>query len=140
LRSHVKTGIAAKIKAAGGAIFGVTSEPQTLASEAEREWDLPYSVVGDPHHAIRNLCAGKGWSDSFYNVDAGHFGSRSWIFYPKGYFQPAVLAIHKPGRVLYRWRCVLKYRNSSEVGARLEASFTWEKIKESLSASGDAGT
>jgi hypothetical protein len=33
---------------------------------------------------------------------------------------------------------VPEYSNLSGVGARPEASFTWEKIKESLSASGDA--
>ena len=43
----MKSGVLDEIRAAGGEVFAVTSEPQTLATEAEEEWDLGFPVVGD---------------------------------------------------------------------------------------------
>ena len=134
----MKSGVLDEIHAAGGEVFGVTSEPQTLATEAEEEWETRFPIVGDPHHEIREECSDRGWLDVFYNEDAGHLRERKWASHPKGYYQPAVVAVHKSGRILYRWRCVPKFSNMNGAGARPEAAYTWEKIQTSLERTEDA--
>ena len=127
-----------QIHAAGGEVFGITSEPQTLATEAEIEWGAGFPIVGDPHHEIRKTCSERGWVDVFFNENYGHLRERDWASHPKGYYQPAVLAVHKSGRVLYRWRCVPKFSNMSGAGGRPEAEYTWDEIQKSLAGSEDA--
>ncbi len=80
----------------------------------------------------------RGWLDVFYNEDYGHLRERSWASHPNGYYQPAIFAATKEGRVLYRWRCVPKYSNMSGAGPRPEADYTWNLIKENLDAAEDA--
>ena len=128
----MKSGLLDEIRQAGGEVFGVSSEPQTLASEAEEEWETQFPVVGDPHHEIREACSERGWLDVFYNEDSGHLRERKWASHPKGYYQPAVVAVHKSGRILYRWRCVPKFSNMNGAGARPKAEYTWAKIQASL--------
>lgn len=127
-----------EIQAAGGQVFGITSEPHSLAIEAEESWELPFPIIGDPHHEIRERCKNKGWLDVFYNEDYGHLRTRSWASHPKGYYQPGVLALHKSEQVLYRWRCVPKFSNMSGAGARPEAIYTWDQIKDGMQAKEDA--
>ena len=127
-----------QIREAGGEVFGITSEPQALAVEAEDAWNLNFPIVGDPHHEIRKICAERGWLDLFYNENAGHLRNRKWTSHPKGYYQPGVLAIHKTGRVLYRWRCVPKYSNMAGAGSRPEAIYTLEEIKNNFESAEDA--
>ena len=127
-----------QIREAGGEVFGITSEPQALAVEAEEAWNLDFPIVGDPHHEIRKVCAERGWLDLFYNENAGHLRNRKWTSHPKGYYQPGVLAIHKTGRVLYRWRCVPKYSNMAGAGSRPEAIYTIEEIKNNFESAEDA--
>ena len=134
----MKSGVLGEIRAAGGEVFAITSEPQTLATEAEEEWEIQYPAIGDPHHEIREACKEKGWLDVFYNENYGHLRNRSWASHPKGYYQPAVLAVHKSGRVLYRWRDVPKYSTMSGAGARPEAAYTWEKIQAAMHSAEDA--
>ena len=134
----MKSGVLDEIHQAGGEVFGVTSEPQTLATEAEEEWETKFPMVGDPHHEIREACSERGWLDVFFNEDAGHLRERKWASHPNGYYQPAVVAVHKTGRILYRWRCVPKFSNMNGAGARPEAAYTWEKIKASLKDTEDA--
>ena len=118
-----------EIKAAGGAVFGVTSEPQTLAGEAEHAWALEFPIVGDPHHEIRHALRERDWLNVYHNEDYGHLREREWADHPNGYLQPAVFAISKSRQILYRWRCVPKYSNMSGAGARPEARYTLERIK-----------
>ncbi|MGI9325093.1 MAG: hypothetical protein ACR2PZ_07730 [Pseudomonadales bacterium] len=94
-------------------------------------------VIGDPHHEIREDLKERGWLEVFYNSDYGHLRERSWASHPKGYYQPAVIAIDKTGQVLYRWRCVPKYNNMSGAGARPEARYTWDRVKDRLKGAGD---
>ena len=127
-----------EIQAAGGQVFGITSEPQSLAVEAEDSWELTFPIIGDPHHEIREQCKNRGWLDVFYNQDYGHLRTRAWASHPKGYYQPGVLALHKSEQVLYRWRCVPKFSNMSGAGARPEAIYTWDQIKEGMQTKEDA--
>ncbi len=127
-----------EIRAAGGEVFGITSEPHSLACEAEHAWDMNIPVVGDPHHEIREDLKARGWLDVFYNADFGHLRERAWASHPKGYYQPAVIAIDKSHRVLYRWRCVPKYSNMSGAGARPEARYTWDCMRAAMDSQGDA--
>jgi len=143
LRSYEKNGVLDEIRAAGGEVFGITSEPHSLAVEAEDAWEMSIPVIGDPHHEIRADLKTREWLDVFYNADYGHLRARAWASHPKGYYQPAVIAVDKSGRVLYRWRCVPKYSNMSGAGARPEARYTWDRVRTALlheaeSSQGDA--
>ena len=119
MRSYEQGELLEEIRAAGGAVVAVTSEPQVLAGEAEIDWGLSFPVVGDPHHEIRDELSERGCLDIFVNADYDVLG-REWASHPKGYFQPAVAALAKDGRVLYRWRCVPNRSNIS--GAGMERS------------------
>ena len=132
MRSFDKTGVTAAVRAAGGEIYGITSEPQSLAAEAEGAWDMSIPVIGDPHHEVREDLKSRGWLELFFNADYGHLRKRGWASHPIGYYQPGVIAIHRSGRVLYRWRCVPKYSNMSGAGARPEARYTWDHIQRGL--------
>lgn len=127
-----------EIRAAGGDIIAVTSEPQALAGEAAQEWETGFPAVGDPHHEIRKLCRDRGWLDLYYNTDCGHLDERPWASHPNGYYQPGVLALARDGRCLYRWRCVPSRNNMSGAGARPEARYTWEQISAQLEREEDA--
>lgn len=126
------------IRAAGGEVYGITSEPQSLAQEAEQAWGISIPIIGDPHHEIRKDLKSRGWLDVFHNADYGHLRLRSWADHPNGYFQPATIAFNREGRILYRWRCVPRYSNMSGAGARPEANYAWQHIREALDGYDDA--
>ncbi|MEM7219072.1 MAG: hypothetical protein AAF515_11955 [Pseudomonadota bacterium] len=138
MRSYEQLGVVADIRAAGGEVYGLTSEPQSLAQEAEAAWDMSISVVGDPHHEIRDDLARRGWLDVFANADYGHLRERSWANHPRGYFQPALIALDRGGRVLYRWRCVPRYNNMSGAGARPAGHYVRDRIRAARADSSDA--
>ena len=138
MRSYETSGVLEEIRAAGGEVYGVTSEPHSLAVEAEDAWEMSIPVVGDPHHEIRDELKARGWLDIFYNEDYGHLRERGWASHPKGYYQPAVIALDRHARVLYRWRCVPRYSNMSGAGARPDARYTWGKVREAMDGEGDA--
>lgn len=137
MRSYESSGVVEQVRRQGGEVYGITSEPHSLASEAEDAWELSFPIIGDPHHEIRKDLAARGWIDVFFNPDDGHLRHRSWTSHPNGYYQPAVISISKERRVLYRWRCVPKYQNMSGAGPRPEAHYTLEKINEALHLTGD---
>ena len=132
MRSFVKSGVLGEIRAAGGEVFGLTSEPQSLASEAEQAWELGYPCVGDPHHEIKEHCRDEGLLSFFANENSGHLWMRPWASHPKGYYQPAVLAVHRSGRVLYRWRCRPTHENMSGAGQRPTPQHVWKEIQARL--------
>jgi hypothetical protein len=119
-------------------VFAISSEPQTLVTEAQESWEIQFAGIGDPHHEIRDDCAQRGFVDVFCNTIPGEKNVRFWDAHPKGFFQPAVLSVHKSGRVLYRWRCVPKHSNMSGAGPRPEAAYTWDKIKAAMDSEHDA--
>ena len=119
-------------------MYGITSEPQSLAQEAEAAWDLSFPIVGDPHHEVRKHLQSRGWLDVFFNANDGHLRNRSWTSHPNGYYQPAVISINRAQRILYRWRCVPKYQNMSGAGARPEAKYVIGKIREAMNMTDDA--
>ncbi len=126
------------IRQQGGEVYGITSEPQTLASEAQHAWGLSYPIVGDPHHEIRQDLSARGWLDVFFNPNDGHLRHRAWTSHPNGYYQPAVISVDTSERVLYRWRCVPKYQNMSGAGARPDAAYTLDQINQAMNSSKDA--
>ena len=132
----MKSGVVAAIHAAGGEVFGLTSEPQSLATEAEEAWEIGFPCVGDPHHEIKDGCRERGWLNLFSNEDYGHLRARSWASHPKGYFQPGVLAVGRGGRVLYRWRCRPMYSNMNGAGQRPTPEYVWREIESRLGTDG----
>ena len=122
------------IHAAGGEVFALTSEPQSLATEAEETWEIGFPAVGDPHHEIRDTCRERGFLNIFANEDFGHLRSRAWAAHPKGYFQPGALALTSEGRVLYRWRCRPMYQNMSGAGQRPTSAYVWAQMQSRLAA------
>ncbi len=107
----------------------MTSEPQSLASEAEEAWGIGFASIGDPHHEIRDICQKRGIVNVFSNPDFGHLDSRPWASHLKGYFQPAVVAIASNSRVLYRWRCRPTRKNMSGAGQRPTAEYVWSQVE-----------
>ena len=145
MRGYVNEGVAAKVRAAGGEIFAVSSEPQALAGRAACEWALDFETVGDPHHEITGTCRERGWLDLFVNERMEFLLkstalARAWVpTHPKGYFQPGVLALAKDGRVLYRWRGVPTRRNMGGASERPTAEHVWERIADAIECGPTAG-
>jgi hypothetical protein len=143
LRGYAESGVVDEIRAAGGEVFAVTSEPQTLASEARRCWELPFESVGDPHHEIADDCRERGWMHLFVNRDLGLLvEGTGFASHPKGFFQPGVLAVTREGRVLYRWRGRPTRRNAGGATSRPRPEHVWEETRKALAKGpegGDAG-
>jgi hypothetical protein len=136
----VDAGVVAKIRAAGGEVYGVTSEPQTLADQAHEEWRLDFETIGDPHHEISRTCQERGWLELNVQHDF-EFIQRgaSWeVQHPRGYFQPGVLAVTGASRLLYRWRSIPSRENLFGTVGRPTAEHVWGKVEEALAAADDA--
>ena len=138
----MKEGVVEKIRAAGGEVYAVTSEPQHLADQAREHWELDFESVGDPHQEISRTCSERGWLTLYANAGDLEFLQRGapWkVEHPKGYFQPGVLALTSAGRVLYRWRSVPSAENLNGTLARPTAQHAWGAIESSL-AEGDGAS
>ena len=138
MRGYVNEGVAEKVRAAGGEIFAISSEPQSLASRASSEWHLDFDTVGDPHHEVSGTCAQRGWLELFVNehlefLQQSAAEAVGWApTHPKGYFQPGVLALTAGGRVLYRWRGVPTHKNMGGATERPTAEHVWGHIARAL--------
>ena len=122
------------VRAAGGEVYAVTSEPQALAARARQDWDLPFDCIGDPHHEIADAARERGWLD-LYVQDAGEFLARdtAWdVTHPKGHFQPGVLVLNSDGQLLYRWRSVPSRANAGSAAGRPAAEYVWGKVRQVL--------
>jgi hypothetical protein len=143
LRGYGKSGVVERIRAAGGEVFAVTSEPQTLASEAQVHWELAFDSVGDPHHEIAADCKERGWLHLFVNPEVGPLAEETgFASHPKGHFQPGVLAVTRGGRVLYRWRGRPTRRNAGGATSRPLPERVWGETQKALATGqegGDAG-
>jgi hypothetical protein len=139
LRGYQKEGVVTAIRNAGGEIFGITSEPQTLATEARESWDLDFPLIGDPHHEIADQCRERGWLDLYVNA---HGDQRKMMardidtpMHPKGHFQPGVLALTPAPRILYRWRGVPTRRNNGGATERPTPDHVWRCVEQALAVS-----
>jgi hypothetical protein len=134
----VKEGVAEKVRAAGGEIYAISSEPQSLAGRAATDWHLDFDSIGDPHHEISGTCGERGWLDLFVNehlefLHQSRADGIDWaITHPKGYFQPGVLALTRDARVLYRWRGVPTHKNMGGATERPTAEHVWGRIANAL--------
>ncbi len=136
MRSYGREGVVEKIRAEGGEIYAITSEPQRLALMAKTEWEFDFESIGDPHHEISGACEARGWLKLFVNKQIGSFINDGPVYaHPKGHFQPGVLALDSNGRVLYRWRGVPTRKNMGGATERPVASYVFEKIIQALDAS-----
>jgi len=138
----MEEGVVEQIRASGGEVFAVTSEPQHLADQAHEHWELDFENVGDPHQEISRTCGERGWLTLYANRGNLEFLQRgaNWkIEHPKGYFQPGVLALTREGRVLYRWRSVPSAENMQGTLARPTATHAWGAIERALEAGDAAG-
>ncbi len=106
MRGYGKAGVLEAVRAAGGEVYAITSEPHSLARNAQEDWETGMTHVGDPHQEIATTCRDRGWISLFRHQHADGFLQKrgSWVSHPGGYFQPGVLALTRTGRVLYRWR------------------------------------
>ncbi|MBO6555278.1 MAG: hypothetical protein JJ957_02170 [Pseudomonadales bacterium] len=135
-------GVVEKIRAAGGEVYAVTSEPQQLADQAHEHWELTFDNVGDPHQEISKTCSARGWLTLFANRGDHEFLQRGadWkVEHPKGFFQPGVLALTNNRRVLYRWRSVPTAENLNGTTMRPTAAHVWDQVGSALQAGDDAG-
>jgi len=140
LRGYQKDGVVAAIREAGGQVYAITSEPQSLARNAQDDWGTGMEHIGDPHQEISGLCSDRGWLSLFTNEwgdtnDRGNgfvAGALSWVAHPKGYFQPGVLALSQESRVLYRWRCRPNRKNVGGAIMRPTAPHVWKHVQAAL--------
>ena len=63
----MKSSVVEKIRAAGGEVYAITSEPQYLADQAHEHWELDFENVGDPHQEISRTCSERGWLTLYAN-------------------------------------------------------------------------
>ena len=140
MRGYGKDGVVDAIRAAGGEIFAITSEPQSLATNAHESWETGFEHVGDPHQEILGECKDRGWLSLFVAAWADGFitSGKNWMSHPKGYFQPGVLALSRDGRVLYRWRCRPNRQNIGGALARPTAPHVWDSVQAALQEPVDA--
>lgn len=141
MRSYGEDGVIEAIRAAGGEVYAVTSEPHSLARSAEQEWETGFSHVGDPHHEIALDCAERGWLSLF---SGEWFGDAvgidpDWVSHPNGYFQPGVLVVSQQRQVLYRWRCRPTHQNVGGAIARPTPDHVWARTQAALAAGANAG-
>ena len=145
MRGYVREGVAEKVRAAGGRIFAISSEPQSLAGRAAAEWHLDFDSLGDPHHEISASCRERGWLDLFVNehlefLKQSTAEAPDWTpTHPKGYFQPGVLALTGNGRVLYRWRGVPTHKNMGGATERPTAEHVWGCVASALEKRDESG-
>ncbi len=140
MRGYGKAGVVDAIRQAGGEIYAITSEPQSLAGNAQEHWETGFEHVGDPHHEILDACRDRGWLSLFTNDWGTGFADPSdhWASHPKGYFQPGVLALRREGRVLYRWRCRPTRQNIGGAISRPTAGHVWSRVEAALAEPADA--
>ncbi len=141
MRGYDKAGVVEAIRAAGGEVYAITSEPQALARNAQEDWQTGLEHVGDPHQEIAAACAERGWLSLFTHDWEGDIvaSGRTWMAHPKGYFQPGVLAATRQGRVLYRWRSRPSRRNIGGAIARPTPEHVWSRIQATLPLGPEAG-
>lgn len=140
MRGYQHEGIVDAIREAGGEIYAVTSEPHSLALNAQEHWETGFDHVGDPHQEILAECSDRDWLSLFiwqHAADSPAQKSR-WISHPKGYFQPGVLAFSREGRVLYRWRSRPSRQNTGGATGRPTATHVWESVRAELGKPSDA--
>ncbi|MFK7899085.1 MAG: hypothetical protein AB8G23_24890 [Myxococcota bacterium] len=133
----MRSGVIEEIRAAGGEVYGVTSEPQRLADRAQAEWELGFDCVGDPHQEIPETARDRGWLEIFVQERLDFLRQASEGFeleHPKGYFQPGVLVLSREGRVLYRWRSVPSRKNVGGAMVRPTAAHVWSQVQAALAA------
>lgn len=134
-------GVVDQIRAAGGELYGVTSEPQRLADRAQTEWKLDFECVGDPHQEIPETARERGWLDIYVQTRLDFLEQSSPGFeptHPKGYFQPGVLVLSREGRVLYRWRSVPSRKNVGGAMVRPTPEHVWSKVHSALEAGSES--
>lgn len=137
----MEDGVVDKIRAAGGEIYGITSEPQFLADQAHEHWGLNFENIGDPHQEISKTSSERGWLTLYANRGDLAFLRRGadWhIEHPKGFFQPGVLALTNKQRVLYRWRSVPSAENLNGTSMRPSPIHVWANIESALAAGEEA--
>lgn len=140
----MNAGVAGKVRTAGGEIYAISSEPQSLADRACASWSLDFEAIGDPHHEIAGVCRERGWLDLIVNQRLGFIESSTaaaadWSpSHPKGFFQPGVLALRADGRVLYRWRGLPTHSNMGGAMGRPTARHVWASVETALGASQEA--
>jgi len=134
LRGYGESGVVAAIRESGGAIFAVTSEPQTLASEARAHWELEFPSIGDPHHEIASECRERDWISLFVNRDEAIFEQTGFATHPNGFFQPGILALASDGRVLYRWRSRPTRENGGGASNRPLPSHVWKQTQNTIAS------
>ncbi len=122
------------IRAAGGEIYAITSEPHSLAKNAQDDWDTGIQHVGDPHQEIAQACRDRGWLSLFIkDWDGDGIGpTASWRSNPKGYYQPGVIVLSREGRILYRWRCRPTRQNTGGATQRPTPEHVWKSVQAAL--------
>ena len=134
MRGYVESGVVEAVRAAGGELYAITSEPQALAARARDDWQLPFECIGDPHHEIADASRERGWLD-LRTQEADEFLIRDTVWdvvHPKGFFHPGVLVLNSEGHLLYRWRSVPTRANAGSAAGRPSPTYVWGRVHAAL--------
>lgn len=87
-----------KIEAKGGKLYAVTSEGDDGIKISNDKWGLDYDILSD-----RSLELAKRYGVFITDGKDAHGGVEK---YPDGMSQPAVIAIDKTGKMIFRWAII----------------------------------
>jgi hypothetical protein len=140
LRGYHEDGVVDAIREAGGEFYAVTSEPHSLALNAQKQWESDFDHIGDPHHEILADCKERDWLSLYIwqRSDGLKGPENEWVSHPNGCFQPGVLVFTREGRVLYRWRSRPSSENTGGATGRPTPTHVWNSVKTELGKPSDA--
>eukprot|EP01006_Ploeotia_vitrea_P020977 TRINITY_DN53306_c0_g1_i1.p1 TRINITY_DN53306_c0_g1~~TRINITY_DN53306_c0_g1_i1.p1 ORF type:complete len:222 (-),score=29.38 TRINITY_DN53306_c0_g1_i1:489-1154(-) len=126
-------------------MFGIVGVPQDEATETgKNKWRLDFDLIGDPQHQTVQYLSEKNIlhistttpNEEWYAL--ARSGAGDFKTFEKGIIQPAILAITKSGRVLFRWSCVPDASNAQGGMGRPTPDHVWKEIQAALNKSEDA--
>jgi len=120
-RLHMRTGndLLEEIHAKKGVLYGVTAEPQTTQDQTQQDWGLNFQQIGDPKNTLAKVLG----------VHLTDMPSRGFKF---GMTQPAVIAVDRKGKLLFKWISVPSATNMGGASSRADLYEAWQMIQKGL--------
>ncbi|MEM7159867.1 MAG: YHS domain-containing (seleno)protein [Myxococcota bacterium] len=115
-----------RVRARGGELFAVTAQSPEGARAAARDWALPFGVVSDP-----SLTLARRFDVAITPREQTPLAADATA-YPHGMSQPAVIAIDRDGKTLYRWAIDPAEANLGGASDRPVPADVWAQIEAAL--------
>ena len=114
-------------------------------------WKIPFPSIGDPYVSIVDELYARGIGKVYVDQHMGSFINKSWMRqaevakktqkiqaryerdpHPVGVLQPAIFALDKNYKVLYRWISEPSWKNIGGAHNRPDADIVWKAVQTSL--------